>query len=547
MLRTDIRDALRGFAKHRGFLAAAVVSLALGVGANTAIFSVASALLLRPLPYPESGRLVILWNRSPGLGITQDWFSTAQYFDVRNSGSGLEDVAIAYGANENLTGDGEPERIATLRVSSSLFSILGIRPALGRVFTGDDDARLPANTAMLGYGTWMRRYGGDASVIGRRIEMNGRPFQIVGVLPQSFSLPHEVLPTLGNAEDAHLVIPLPMAPAAAQARNREDYNIIGRLRPGVPAAQVQREMDGLTTRLRRDFPQWYPPNGGLTFAVVTLQDQVVGGVRRSLAILIGAVACVLLIACANVANLLLSRGLGRQKELAIRAALGATRRRIVEQLLTESIILGLAGGLLGLVFAYWGISWMQALGSKSVPRLHEIGINGGVLLFTLSLSIASAILFGLAPAMRAAALDLQAHLKDGHGASAGLAPWGRGQRTRQLLVVAELALAVMLLVGAGLLIRSFTQLQRVPTGFNADRVLTMGITLTGRKYPDTAAVQAAYRDLWTRLARVPGAAAVGGVTSLPLSNMMAWGPITVEGRTAPASERFINVDQRVAA
>ena len=547
VLRTDIRDALRGFAKHRGFLAAAVVSLALGVGANTAIFSVASALLLRPLPYPDPARLVILWNRSPGLGITQDWFSTAQYFDVKNSGSGLEDVAIAYGANENLTGDGEPERIATLRVSSSLFSILGLRPALGRVFTAEDDVRAPANTAILGHGTWMRRYGGDSSVIGRRIEMNGRPFQIVGVLPESFSLPHEVLPTLGNAEDAHLVIPLPMAPAAAQARNREDYNIIGRLRPGVPAAQVQREMDALTTRLRRDFPQLYPANGGLTFAVVALQEQVVGGVRRSLAILIGAVACVLLIACANVANLLLSRGLARQKELAIRAALGATRRRILQQLLTESIILGLAGGLLGLVVASWGLSWMQTLGSKSVPRLHEIGINGGVLLFTLSLSIASAILFGLAPAMRAAALDLQTHLKDGHGASAGLAPWGRRQRARQVLVVAELTLAVMLLVGAGLLIRSFTQLQRVPTGFSADHVLTMGITLTGSKYPDTAAVQAAYRDLWTRLARVPGAAAVGGVTSLPLSNMMAWGPITVEGRTAPASERFINVDQRVAA
>jgi predicted lysophospholipase L1 biosynthesis ABC-type transport system permease subunit len=230
------------------------------------------------------------------------------------------------------------------------------------------------------------------------------------------------------------------------------------LKPGVTAAQAQLEMDGLTARLRRDFPDFYPPNGGLTFGVVPLQEQVVGGVRRSIALLAGAVACVLLIACANVANLVLSRGLSRQRELAIRAALGASRMRIVRQLLTESVLLGVAGGALGLLFAFWGLEWMQALGSKSVPRLHEIRINGGVLLFTLALSVASAILFGLAPAMRAASLDLQSGLKDGHGASAGLAPWGRRQRTRQVLVIAELTLSVMLLVGAGLLMRSFTQL-----------------------------------------------------------------------------------------
>jgi predicted permease len=543
----DIRDALRGFTRNRGFLAAAVLSVALGVGANTAIFSVASALLLRPLAYPQADRLVILWSRSPGLGITQDWFSTAQYFDVKNSGSGLEQVAIVYGANENLTGDGEPERIATLRVSSSLLAMFGVRAELGRLFTAEEDTQTPANTVLLGYPIWVRRYGSDPKVLGRRIELNGRPYQVVGVLPASFSLPHEVVPTLGNAAGAHIVIPLPMGPKAAQTRNREDYNIVGRLKPGVTAGQVQQEMDALTTRLRHDFPDFYPPNGGLNFGVVPLQEQVVGGVRRSLALLIGAVACVLLSACANVANLLLSRGLSRQKELAVRAALGASRGRIVRQLLTESVILGLAGGAIGLLFAFWGLGWMRALGSKSVPRLYDIRINGSVLLFTIGISLVSAILFGLAPAMRAANLDLQSELKDGHGASAGVAPWGRRQRTRQMLVIAELGLAVMLLVAAGLLIRSFAQLQHVPTGFTADRVLTLGITLSGRKYTDTPKVQATYRELWPRLAHVPGVAAAGGVSSLPLSNMMAWGPITVEGRTAPASERFINVDQRVAA
>ena len=543
----DIRDALRGFAKNRGFLAAAVLSLALGVGANTAIFSVASALLLRPLPFPQADRLVILWNRSPGLGITEDWFSTGQYFDVKNSGSGLEQVALVYGTNENLTGDGEPERISVLRVSSNLLPMLGVRAAAGRLFTAEEDTQTPANTALLAYATWVRRYGSDPNMIGRRIELNGRAYQVVGILPSSFSLPHEVVPTLGNARDAHIVVPLPMGPNAAQTRNREDYNIIGRLRPGMTAGQVQQEMDALTGRLRRDFPDFYPPNGGLTFGVVPLQDQVVGGVRRSIGVLIGAVACVLLIACANVANLLLSRGLSRRKELAIRAALGASRGRIVRQLLVESMILGLAGGALGLLFAYWGLGWMRSLGSRSVPRLYDIRINGGVLLFTVGVSLVSAIIFGLAPALRAAKLDLQTALKDGEGASAGLGPGGRRQRTRQMLVVAELSLAVMLLVAAGLLIRSFSQLQRVPTGFSADRVLTMGISLSGRKYPDTPKVQTAYRELWPRLARVPGVDAVGGVSSLPLSNMMAWGPITVEGRTAPATERFINVDQRVVA
>jgi predicted permease len=546
MLTTDIRDALRGFAKNPAFVAAALVSLALGVGANTAIFSVANALLLKPLPYPEADRLVILWNRSPGLGIAEDWFSTAQYFDVKNAGSGLEDVAIVYGSNENLTGDGgEPQRIGSIRASSSLFTILGTQPALGRLFTTEEDTQSPANTAVLGYNTWVRRYGSDAGVIGRRLDLNGRPYQIVGVLPPSFSLPHEVVPTLGLAVDAEIMIPFPQAPTAAQVRNREDYNIVGKLKPGVTVGQVQQEMDALTARLRRDFPDFYPPNGGLTFSVVPLQEQVVGSVRRSLGLLIGAVACVLLIACANVANLLLSRGFSRQKEIAIRAAVGASRARIVRQLLTESAILALAGGALGLLLAYWGLEWMQALGSKSVPRLRDIAIDATVLFFTFALSLVSAMLFGLAPAWRAASLDLQTELKDGHGASAGLAPWGRRQRTRKILVVAELTLSVVLLIAAGLLIRSFAQLQRVPPGFNASGVLTLELTMSGRKYTDVAKMQETVRELWTRLARLPGASAVGSISSLPLSNMMAWGPITVEGRPVVPNERFINVDQRI--
>jgi predicted permease len=550
LLRADLRDAWRGFARHPGFVIAAVLSLALGIGANTAIFSVARALILRPLPYADADRLVILWNRSPGLGITEDWFSSAQYFDVKNAGGGLEEVGIVYGANENLTGDGgEPQRVGTLRVSSNLLPMLGARPAIGRLFTPEEDHQTPATSAVLGYDTWVRRYGADTNVLGRRIDLNARSYQIVGVLAAGFSVPHEVVPTLGLAADAEVVVPFPQGPQAPQTRNREDYNIVAKLKPGVSVEQVQQEMDALTARLRRDYPDFYPPNGGLTFGVVPLQEQVVGSVRRSIALLLGAVAGVLLIACANVANLLLSRALGRRKEIAIRTALGASGRRIVQQLLTESVILALAGAILGVVLAYWGLHWMTALGTKSVPRLREIRIDGSVLLFTFALSLISALLFGLVPALRCARTDVQAELKDDNGAQAGLGFFSRAPRqgTRKALVIAELALSIVLLVAAGLLIRSFLQLQKVPTGFRVDGILTLELTMSGRKYVDVARMQETVKEMWIRLARVPGTLAVGSVSSLPLSNMMAWGPITVEGRQIAATERFINVDQRVVA
>ena len=309
-LLQDVRYAFRSLRSAPAFTAVAILSLAIGIGANTAIFSVASALILRPLPYQDADRLVILWNRSPGLGITEDWFSTAQYFDIKTGHGGFEQVAIAIGANYNLTGDGEPERIGTIRVSSNLLPMLGARAQVGRLFTPEED--LPGHaTAILGYGTWMRRYGGDPNVVGRSLTLNGQGYQIVGVLPEWFSVPREVMPTLGNAENSEILLPLPLPPNAASIRNREDYNLLGKLRPGIGIGQAQSEMDAITARLRREHPEVYPPNGGLTFSIVPLQDQVVGGVRRPLWILTAAVLAVLMIACANVANLLLSRGLGR--------------------------------------------------------------------------------------------------------------------------------------------------------------------------------------------------------------------------------------------
>jgi predicted permease len=542
----DLRYAARGFLCAPGFTIAALLSIAIGVGANTAIFSVVSALLLRPLPYQGADRLTILWNRSPGLGIAEDWFSTAQYFDIRNGHTGFESVAIAIGGNFNLTGDGEPERVGTIRVSSNLLPMLGVRPIVGQLFDPQDDAPGRTGRALLGYGTWMRRYGGNTGVIGKLLTLNGQPYEVIGVLPPAFDLPREVLPTLGGAEHAEIMVPLPLGPDAARVRNGEDYNILGKLKPGVTVEAAQREMDAITARLRSEHPDFYPPNGGLTFSIVPLQDYVVGGVRPALFVLIGAVAFVLLIACANVANLLLSRALARQREIAVRTAIGASAGRIVRQLLTESVLLAVMGGLVGLLFSYWTLEGIRVLGSKSVPRLHEITIDGGVLLFTLAISILAGAIFGLAPAVRLSRVDLQENLKESsRGASAGSAVWGRGQNVRRLLVVAELALSVMLLIGAGLLIRSFAHVQQVPPGFNSANVLTLELTMTGRKYADAAKVLETYKLLWEKLKTLPGVAAVGGVSALPLSNMMAWGPITVEGRVPAAGEKFINVDIRV--
>jgi len=544
----DLRYAWRSFGANPGFTVAAVLSLAIGIGANTAIFSAASALLLRPLPYQDASRLTILWNRSPGLGIAEDWFSTAQYFDIKDGHQGFEQLAIAIGSNANLTGDGEPERIGAVRVSSNLLPMLGARPALGRLFVSEEDKAGAAGVAVLNHGTWMRRYGGDRAVLGRSLTLNGQTYRIVGVLPASFSLPREVMPTLGGAEESEILLPLPLAAGAVTARNREDYNILGKLKPDVTLQQAQAEMDGITARLRREHPDFYPANGGLTFGIVPLQEQVVGDVRRSLLILVASVGFVLLIACANVANLQLSRALARQKEIAVRAALGAGRGRLVRQLVTESVLLALAGGLLGLVFAQISIAGIQTLGAKSVPRLHEIVIHGGVLIFTLTVSLLSGLLFGLAPALRVVRLDLHDNLKDsGRGAAGASALWARGPNLRRLLVMSELALSVMLLIAAGLLIRSFVRLQQVPPGFNPSHTLTLELTLNGRRYSDERVALDTYRDLWTRLGRVPGVQAAGGVSALPLSQMFSWGPITVEGRPQQPGEAFINVDQRIAA
>ena len=544
----DLRVAIRAFARAPAFAAAAILSIAIGIGANTAIFSVTNALLVRPLPYPDPSRLAILWNRSPGLNITEDWFSTAQYFDIRTRHTGLADVGIAIGAYMTLSADGaEPERIGTIRLSSNLLAMMGATVARGRLLRPDDDRPGSPNVALLHYGTWVRRYGADASAVGRTFQLNGQPFEIVGILSRGFSLRREVLPTLGVVDDADLVLPLRLNPQAAVARDHEDYNVVARLKPGVTFAAAQVEMDALTASLRQEYPHLYPPAGGLTFSLVPIQDQVAGGVKRPLWILSAAVAGVLLIACANVANLLLSRAAGRRRELAARAALGATRGRLIRQLLTESVLLAGAGGIAGTALAWAGVAWLRALQPADVPLAGSIALDSRVLLFTAVVTLTAGIVFGLAPALSLSRVDPARALADAsRGGSATGAVWSRRLGLRHVLVVTEIALAIILLVGAGLLVRSFARVQQVTSGFNPDGVLTFELSLTGRKYPDSPSVQNAWRALWEQFDRVPGVVSSGGVTPLPLSQFFAWGPIQVEGRTPPAGERFINADQRVA-
>jgi len=547
-LRHDVVHAVRTLRATPGFAAAALLSLAVGIGATTAIFSVASALLLRPLPYPDPGRLVILWNTSPGLGITEDWFSTAQYFDITSGVASFEDVAVVIGNHANLTGDGEPERVSTLRASSNLLTMFGARVELGRLLVPQDNAPGAAGVALLSHGTWTRRYGSDPGVIGRTIILNNLPHEVVGVLARSFDIPHEVVPTLYGGERTEIVVPLPLGADAATARNREDFNVVARLRPGASIGQARAELGAVTARLRQEHPDAYPPNGGLTFVALPLHEQVVGRVRRSLGVLGGAVGLVLLIACANVASLLLSRGLARHRELAVRAALGAGRSHLVGHLLTESAVLGIAGGGLGVAVAVACLRGIRAIGAASIPRLHEITIDGHVLLFTTVVSLASALVFGLVPALRLSRVDLREALVEGGRGASGLgAVWHKGRHTRRVLVIAEIALAVVVLTGAGLLVRSYQRLRSVPPGFNPDGVLTLELTLTGRRYGSPEAVLEGYTRLWERLRQLPGVTSAGGVSALPLSNMMSWGPITVEGRVPVAGEKFINADQRVVA
>ena len=547
----DLRYAIRTLRRSPASTLVIVASLAIGIGANTAIFTVVNALLLKPLPYPDPDRLAILWLRSPGINIPQDWPSPGQYIDLQTENRSFEEMSISQGRSGTLLGFDQPERVEALRTSSSLFHLLGARPLHGRLLLPEEDTPGKPPVVILSHGFWRRVFNSDPNVIGRSITMNGvvegsgeskNQFTIAGVLGPDFLLNDEIMPTVASIRRMDIFLPLPLGADAVTRRGDENYNIMARLKPGVTMADAQADVSVIAARIRDKDKR----DRTFTISVVPLLEQVVGNVRRAVLVLFGSVTLVLLIACANVANLLLTRATSRQKEVAIRTALGAAWHRLVRQLLLESVLLGLMGGAVGLLIALAGLYVVRTVNPGNIPRLDVLGIDRSVLAFTFAVSILTGIVFGLAPAIRAARADLHTGLKAGGRNTQGEGGLGSSRRRlRSLLVVSEVAFSLMLLTGAGLLIKSFVKLQSVSPGFTPDNVISMRLGASGRQFPNREAAIEFFRQVGDRIAGLPGVKARGGVSALPFTSSVGWGSINVEGWT-PQPGQELQVDQRAA-
>jgi predicted permease len=536
----DIRYGIHMLVKSPSFTLVAVLTLALGIGANSAIFSIVNSLLLNPLPYSNSDRLGIIWSHSPGANVDKDWPSPGQFQAIKANSTVFEDIAIVHGRSLNAGGLSNPTRVGAI-ASSNLLQLLGAKPLIGRLFLPEEDTPGKTKTVILSNAFWRREFGGNQKVLQNTILLNGETYQIVGVMPAEFSLGFEVVPTVSSIPEPDLFLPLPMDSKQREAQGDENYNLVARLKPEASFVQAQTELDQATKRLAEQFPDRYPATRRFSFSIKPLLEQVVGDVRRPLILLLAAVGCVLLIACANVANLLLTRATAREREIAIRTALGAARARLVRQLLTESVLLSVVGGLVGLLFAYWMLDALQWLSPNNIPRLPAIRMDGRVLVFTSTIVVVTGILFGMAPALRSSKLNLSEALKEGARNVAG----SRHEKLRKLLVVSELALSLVLLIGAGLLIRSFISVERVNPGFDAQNVLGMRLSVAGTSYKGPKA-QIFYRDLLDGVRRMPGVKSAAIADNLPLSGGIGWGGISIEGYQPSAGQDVIQSDARVA-
>ena len=537
----DIRYALRMLGAKPMATAVIVLSLAIGVGANSAVFSVVNALLLNPLPYPQPRRLVNIWIHSPGIGIFRDWPSPGQFNDLQHDNRSFEEISISRLTGFVLTGRDQPQILDGMATSSALFRLLGAKAMLGRVLLPADD-RSGAQIAVISHRAWERLFNSDRQIAGKIAILDGKPFTIVGVLTPDFTISSEVMPAEGPADKMDVFAPLLMNAEFLGRRGDENYNLMARLRPGVSISQSQADVDIIARRIREKDKR----DRTFGMSVVGLLDQVVGDVRRTLLVLLASVALVLLIACANVANLLLTRAAGRAREMAVRGALGAGWQRLARQLLTESVLVALLGGIAGLAIAEGGLRLCRALNPGNIPRMDEIKINAPVVAFTLGISLLTGILFGLAPVWSAIKLDLNTALKSGGRAghdSGGLRV--SGHRLRGLLVVSELGFSLMLLIGAGLLIRSFFRIEAVPPGFTTDHVISMRVVANGPRYRQDAARLQFFREIGDRIARLPGVISYGMGSPIPLTGEIGWGGINVEGFT-PEPGQELQVDQRMA-
>jgi len=537
----DLRYALRMLHKNRILTLVIVASLGIGVGANSAIFSVVDTLLLRPLPYPHPDQLAAVWLHSPTIGILRDWPSPGEYLDIQKENHSFQEMALAQSQIFVLTGREQPERLFGVRTQSSLLQMLGAKPLLGRLLLHEEDKPGHPDVAILTERAWRRLFNGDLAIVGKTIILNGNPFIVAGVLQGGFLLDTEVMPAETPMDKMDFFAPLPLDADAERNRRDENYNIIVRLKTGISVEQAQADLDVIASRIREKDKR----DASFGMHVIGLQEQVVGDVRRALLVLFGSVGLVLLIACANVANLLLTRATGREKEVAIRTALGANWQRLARHFLTESMLLGLFGGVVALVVAHLSLGVVRRMNPGNIPRLEDIAINGAVLVFTFGTSLITGLLFGVAPVWRAIKVDLNTSLKaGGRNGQSGLHV--RRYSLRGLLVVSELTLSLMLMIGAGLLLRSFVRLQNVPPGFTTDRVLTMELAAAGPKYREDKPVINLYREVEARIGHLPGVVSEGTISALPLTGEAGWGRVGVEGYPPPPGQE-LQGDVRIAS
>jgi putative ABC transport system permease protein len=526
----DVRYGARMLLKKPSFAVPAILALALGIGANSAIFSVVNGVLLRPLPYEEPERLVLIQANNPQQKIKQAPTSLPDFLDWREQASVFEQIAVFSRWNTVLTGGDEPERLSTGFVSSNFFSTAGVKPIIGRAFSDEENRTEAEPVVVVSSGLWKRRFGADANLIGQSITLSGKSGTVIGIMPDLFN-------DLVGSVDVWLPIALN---TNDWVRDSRELQVLGRLKQGVTLKQADAEMSTIAARLEEAYPK---SNAGWGANVISLHSSIVGDVRAPLWIMLGAVFFVLLIACANVANLLLARAVTRHKEVAIRTALGASRPRIIRQLLTESLLLSAIGGALGLLLAVWGIKLLVAISPDEIPRMSEINLDGRVLTFAVVVSLVTGLIFGLVPALQASKLNLNESLKEGgRGSTEGL----HHNRIRSLLIVSELALALVLLVGAGLLIKSFIRLQSVYPGFNAENVLTVQLALPQSRYRSPQSRVAFFDQLMSRLESVPGAQSAGLTLNLPLNGggISAWHGVIHAGRPI-TPEETIQTENRI--
>jgi putative ABC transport system permease protein len=533
----DLRYSARMLLKNPGFTMIAVLTLALGIGGSTAIFSIINMVLLRPLPYAAPQRLVFIYNFAPGFGFEKIGLMGAEFLRLRDQARSLEQVSVYTSTTLTLTGIGEPERISSGTASSGLFAALGVPMALGRSLKVEEEPEGKGKIVILSHGFWRRKFAANPDILGQSLILDGHSYTIIGVLLQGFKSPLE----LKTGRAVELWVPADNNPAGSCCSH--DFNVVARLRAGQTLEQAQTEVQTIMAGVKKDYPGGYPKSGIKQTLLKPLQQELVGDLRRALWVLLAAVVFVLFIACANVANLLLARCEARQKEIAIRATLGAGRVRILRQLLVESLLLAASGGVLGILLAKWGLGLIPALGSEKIPRLDEMTLDGQVLGFALLVSLLTGVVFGLAPAFQAVKFDLNTALKEGGRTSAS--PRSRS-RLRDMLIVVELALSLVLLIGAGLLIKSFWRLQHIDTGFRAEQLLTMRLFPPASTYIDNQRTAAFYEKLLERVHSLPGVRDAAVTDGVPLGDGGGATFLEIEGQL-PEHSAYGTVGWRVTS